>query len=65
MDIENSHQLSYYIFIPGEQVNNFLNENWETVLADFGPSVEKTVEKIIKDIFENLSSGVPAKDMFV
>ncbi|XP_044755979.1 protein takeout-like [Coccinella septempunctata] len=49
----------------GDQVNAFLNENWESLVKDFGPTVEDAVAKIIKDIFVDLASVVPIKNMFI
>ncbi|XP_045480992.1 protein takeout-like [Harmonia axyridis] len=49
----------------GDQVNNFLNENWESLATDFGPGIEKNVAKIVSEIFINTTSVVPMKNTFL
>ncbi|KAK9874603.1 hypothetical protein WA026_005435 [Henosepilachna vigintioctopunctata] len=40
----------------GDQVNKFLNENWDILLTDFGPGISATISSIIRDIFMKLST---------
>ncbi|XP_045479616.1 protein takeout-like [Harmonia axyridis] len=49
----------------GDHVNNFLNENWEYIAADFGPAIERDISKIVSDIFIRITSVVPMKNIFL
>ncbi|XP_044756957.1 protein takeout-like [Coccinella septempunctata] len=49
----------------GEEVNKFLNNNWDILMIEFGPEIAKIISKIITDIFDNLASVVPVKYVFL
>ncbi|KAK9874610.1 hypothetical protein WA026_005441 [Henosepilachna vigintioctopunctata] len=45
----------------GDQLNKFLNDNWDLILTDFGPGIAKTVSDIIRNIYEQVGKEVPSK----
>ncbi|KAK9874758.1 hypothetical protein WA026_005568 [Henosepilachna vigintioctopunctata] len=49
----------------GNQVNKYLNNNWENLMAEFGPQIARILSKIITDIFDNLAAVVPVKYIFL
>ncbi|XP_045466498.1 circadian clock-controlled protein daywake-like [Harmonia axyridis] len=49
----------------GASVNEFLNNNWDILMIEFGPEIAKIISKIITDIFDNLAAVVPVKYVFL
>ncbi|KAL3277269.1 hypothetical protein HHI36_012620 [Cryptolaemus montrouzieri] len=50
---------------PVEQVNELLNENWNTLLRDFGPLVSDAVSSLIQQIMNGIARDVPANGVFL
>ncbi|XP_049820836.1 protein takeout [Aethina tumida] len=48
----------------GDQLNNFLNENWQQVSGDMKQSILNTAEVIFADISNKLFTQIPFKDFF-
>ncbi|KDR22096.1 Protein takeout [Zootermopsis nevadensis] len=48
----------------GNQINNFLNENWKEVDKQLSPSLNVAISKIISSIIEGLTSVVPYDVIF-
>ncbi|XP_049820156.1 uncharacterized protein LOC109596647 [Aethina tumida] len=48
----------------GNQVNKFLNDNWELFLEDIGTAVKKTIESIATNIITNVAKRVPFNKIF-
>lgn len=49
---------------PGNQMNIFLNENWEEVLKEFTPAIAETVSQIIYLIVNSIAEKVPYDEIF-
>ncbi|KAL3277272.1 hypothetical protein HHI36_012622 [Cryptolaemus montrouzieri] len=49
----------------GDEVNRFLNNNWDILMIEFGPEIAQIISKIITDIFDNLAAVVPVKYVFL
>ncbi|XP_072397841.1 protein takeout-like isoform X1 [Diabrotica undecimpunctata] len=43
----------------GDQMNKFLNENWETVIKEFGPAISETVRSIGRSIASAIFGKIP------
>ncbi|KAK9874612.1 hypothetical protein WA026_005442 [Henosepilachna vigintioctopunctata] len=48
----------------GDQLNKFLNDNWDLILTDFGPGISNTVSGIIRNIYQQVGEEVPVKYFF-
>ncbi|KAL1132410.1 hypothetical protein AAG570_010365 [Ranatra chinensis] len=48
----------------GENMNTFLNENWEAVLTDFRPAIGQTVGETVKLILNNIFEIIPFDMLF-
>ncbi|KAK9874609.1 hypothetical protein WA026_005440 [Henosepilachna vigintioctopunctata] len=48
----------------GDKVNEFLNENWDILLVDFGPGISDTILKIYRSIFDAICLQIPMKYFF-
>lgn len=53
-----------YVWWTGNQMNTFLNENWQEVLKEFTPAVAETVSQIIYLIVDSIADKVPYDDFF-
>ncbi|KAK4883094.1 hypothetical protein RN001_006413 [Aquatica leii] len=49
----------------GEQMNKFLNENWETVEQELGPAITQTMSTIITSSLNGIFDKVPFKDIIL
>lgn len=49
----------------GDEMNKFMNDNWEDVTKDLNPSFEDTVNNIVTGILQNLFNKIPYDNMFV
>ncbi|KAK9874596.1 hypothetical protein WA026_005430 [Henosepilachna vigintioctopunctata] len=49
----------------GDEMNKFLNENWEPLLADFGPGISKTISSIIAGFMQVLLNQIPHSEIFL
>ncbi|KAL3283518.1 hypothetical protein HHI36_006657 [Cryptolaemus montrouzieri] len=49
----------------GDQVNTFLNENWEILLNDYGPGIERMLRNYLGKHYDSLVDQVPMKDFFL
>lgn len=48
---------SYFIFVSGDAMLNFMNDNWKTMTLEFGlPIFDKPVQKIYNSVKTYLSS---------
>ncbi|XP_050513387.1 protein takeout isoform X2 [Diabrotica virgifera virgifera] len=43
----------------GDQMNKFLNENWEAVIKEFGPAISETVRSIGRSIASAIFKRIP------
>lgn len=50
-------------FILGDQMNNFLNENWKEVSTDLAPSISETIKIIVHKIVQAIADIVPFDDI--
>ncbi|XP_065170729.1 protein takeout-like [Atheta coriaria] len=49
----------------GDQVNNFLNENWQDVEGLLRPAVTETVTTLVGAIFDKIAKSVPLDELFL
>ncbi|KAK9874595.1 hypothetical protein WA026_005429 [Henosepilachna vigintioctopunctata] len=49
----------------GDEMNKFLNENWEPLLADFGPGISKTISSIITQFMQAFLKEIPHSEIFL
>ncbi|KAK9874599.1 hypothetical protein WA026_005432 [Henosepilachna vigintioctopunctata] len=49
----------------GDEMNKFLNENWEPLLADFGPGISKTISSIITSFLQAFMKEIPHSEIFL
>ncbi|KAL3283519.1 hypothetical protein HHI36_006658 [Cryptolaemus montrouzieri] len=49
----------------GDQVNMFLNENWEYLLGDYGPGIAELLRAHLARGFDAFADQVPIKDFFI
>ncbi|XP_017778453.1 PREDICTED: protein takeout-like [Nicrophorus vespilloides] len=49
----------------GDQMNNFLNENWQDLSKEVEPAVSRTISVILKTMFSRLSDQIPYNDLFL
>lgn len=45
-------------------MNSFLNENWQEVIKQLRPSMEKAYSQMLKTIGSQLLERIPYKEMF-
>lgn len=48
----------------GTTMNSFLNENWQEVIKQLRPSMEKAYSQMLKTIGSQLLERIPYKEMF-
>lgn len=48
----------------GDEMNRFLNDNWEEINKDLGPAIGYTAGKIMLSIVQPLTKKVPYSDIF-
>lgn len=49
----------------GDNMNQFLNENWRDILNELKPAVTLAVEEILKSIINRIFSKVPYSDIYL
>ncbi|XP_054271245.1 protein takeout-like [Macrosteles quadrilineatus] len=49
----------------GNNMNNFLNENWREVMAEFGPAVVEAVSRIVTLVVNNIAEKVAYDDILI
>lgn len=64
-DLMNLCYCQFWSSFSGEEVNKFLNNNWDILMIEFGPGIAEVISKIITDIFDNLAAAVPVKYVFL
>ena len=48
----------------GDQVNTFLNENWEEIWKEMVTSIEDIFEQIFKNILNRFFNKIPYRELF-
>lgn len=48
----------------GENMNNFINENWREVSKEFGPGVADAIGEVFKLVLKNICDAVPYDVVF-
>lgn len=48
----------------GNEMNKFMNDNWEDVAKDLNPSFEDTINSILTGIVNSLFTKVPYEELF-
>lgn len=49
----------------GDNMNQFLNENWRDILNELKPAITFAVEEILKGIINRIFSKIPYEDVFL
>ncbi|KAL3283520.1 hypothetical protein HHI36_006659 [Cryptolaemus montrouzieri] len=49
----------------GDQFNMLLNENWEYLISEYGPSVVQFLKNLMGNLFDSFTSNVPFKNLFL
>lgn len=49
----------------GDNMNSFLNENWQDILGELKPSISYAVEKILESIANRIFAKVPYNLLFL
>ncbi|KAL3278468.1 hypothetical protein HHI36_013787 [Cryptolaemus montrouzieri] len=49
----------------GKQTNEFLNENWDLLVSDFGPGIANIIASMIKKVSDGITQVVPIQDFFI
>lgn len=49
----------------GDEMNKFMNDNWEDVAKDMKPSFDETLATVVASAISNLASKVPYSQMFI
>lgn len=49
----------------GDNMNNFMNENWKIIFQELKPAISGALGKIIRDILENVFMTVSYEDLFL
>jgi hypothetical protein len=57
-------QLSYTFYVPGDQMNTFLNENWREVFKELSPVLFKVFEEFLTSTFNVINTQVSFNNMF-
>lgn len=47
-----------------DNMNSFLNENWQIILAELKPSVRDTLSTIVSGIISSVFDKLPYEDLF-
>lgn len=48
----------------GDNMNLFLNENWEIILQELKPAIRETLSQILSGIINNVFSKIPYAEYF-
>lgn len=48
----------------GDNMNLFLNENWQIILQELKPAVRETLAQILSGIINNVFDKLPYSDLF-
>lgn len=48
-----------FLFISGENLNYFINENWREVSKDVAPAVVDALGEVLKSVFKSICDMVP------
>ncbi|CAG9804152.1 unnamed protein product [Chironomus riparius] len=49
----------------GDNMNNFINENWEIIFQELKPAISEALGKVLIDIVTNFFASVPYTDLFL
>lgn len=49
----------------GDNMNLFLNENWEIILQELQPALRETLSQILLSLINNVFDKLPYSDMFI
>ncbi|XP_017778452.1 PREDICTED: protein takeout-like [Nicrophorus vespilloides] len=49
----------------GDQMNDFLNENWQELSREVEPAVSNTIAVILKSIFSKFADQIPYNELFL
>ncbi|KAK9874597.1 hypothetical protein WA026_005431 [Henosepilachna vigintioctopunctata] len=49
----------------GDEMNKFLNENWDVLAKDFGPGIANIVSALHRRIFDEFTSEIPISDLLL
>lgn len=49
----------------GDNMNNFINENWEIIFQELKPAISDALGKVIMDIVANFFMNVPYNELFL
>lgn len=47
------------MYILGNQMNSFLNENWKAVVKDVIPSINKVIQTLVLSVVNPLAEKIP------
>ena len=56
--------LSVCLVVTGDEMNKFINENFQLVLEDVGPEIYKALGLIVHQIVTRLTEKVPYDELF-
>ena len=54
--------LNYGVCVAGDNMNKFLNDNWDEILRDVGPVIQDAIGIYINQILTNVFGLVPWDD---
>lgn len=62
--------LIYYLFKTGnkalgDNMNSFINDNWEIIFQELRPAITSTLAKIVTQIIDSVFDTVPYKKLFL
>ncbi len=52
------------LYVAGDNMNHFLNENWKEVTHEVGPTIADAISEVFRQILTQISDLVPWKYVY-